>query len=197
MPYAGPPPYQNPVPQSVKKRPSGWWFALGGVLLVIAAISAGVAAGMVIHFFTSADTSVPMQGVHRVHLPAHTQRMTFSDGTTESCVAREPNGPAVTFRPFGRSSQAERHASDFARFDTGDGTLLFLCSGSATDTLWITAVPRAGTVVRLIVFGAAVPLVVGGIGLVVLLVTSILWITRRPHPTPYAGPPPGTWPGPS
>jgi hypothetical protein len=197
MPYAGAPPGPNPYPQPAgKKRPSGWWFAVGGVLLLLATVSAGIAAGMVVHFFASADMSIPMRGAHRVHLPAHTERMTFSDGSTESCVARTPDGSPIFFQPLGGASDTERHASDFARFDTGDGTVVFLCFGSTTDSLWITGVPHGGSVVRLIVLGAAVPLLVGGTGFVVLLVTSILWITRRPRPTPYAGPPPGYYPGP-
>jgi hypothetical protein len=147
---------------------------------------------MVIRFFVDADTSIPMAGTHRVHLPAHTQRMVFGDGDTEGafCSAHEPRGTAVRFRPLGGESRAEDHASDFARFDTGDGRLVFQCFGSAGDTLWITPVPSRSSLVWLILLGAVGPFVLGGIGVLVLLVTTVLWVSRRPAPAPHA-PPPG------
>ena len=194
-PYAGQPPspapYSSMPPPPPKKRPSPWWFGLGGVLLVLASIALGVAGAMVIHFFVDADTSFPMVGVHRVELPAHTQRMVFSDGDTEGafCSAHEPNGRRVSFNPLGDSSLPDHDVSDFARFDTGDGRLVFQCFGSAADTLWITAVPDFGSLVMLFLLGV-LAFVIGGLGVGVLLVTTVLWFSRRPTPPPYL-PPPG------
>jgi len=196
-PYAGssPYPYPSAVPPAppARKRPSAWWFGVGSILLVIAAGALGVAGGIVVHFFVSADTSFPMQGVHRVHLPAHTERMVFSDGETEQamCTAQEVHGRQIVFRPFGNESPPERDVSDFARFDTGTGDLVFRCAGSPTDTLWITAVPDVSSIVWLALLGVVVPFLVGGIGVVVLLVTTVLWFTRRPAAPAYPVPPPG------
>jgi hypothetical protein len=196
MPYPSQASYPQPygmAPQPPpKKRPSAWWFGVGGILLAVAAISFGVATAMVIKFFVSADTSFPMAGVHRLHLPAHTKRMVFGDANTDTgmCTARQVGGRAVQFRPFADDGTVPTDsASDFATFDTGSGTVVFVCFGSAADTMWVTPVPSTGSVIWLAVLGGVVPFVLGATGFIVLLVTAVLWFSRRPRPAPYAGPP--------
>jgi hypothetical protein len=188
MPYAGSGGYQvPPPPPRPRRRVSGWWWGLGVGLLVVAAVLVGAGAGIAISFMRSADASFPMQGTHRVELPAHTRRMVIGDGTTESCIGREWHGPRIAFRALGAAHPESLTASDFATFDTGDGHLVFRCFGSATDTVWVLPVPDRGRVVTVVLLTLALPALLGAAGFVVLLVTTLVWFSRRPQP--YAGPP--------
>ena len=61
--------------------------------------------------------------------------------------------------------------------------------GNGSATVRVVPLPSAGQVLEL-GLGGFLAMLVGGVGFVVLLVTTILWISRSPH-----APPPGAPPG--
>lgn len=196
MPYVGPSGYPVPPPPVQRRRPvSGWWFGLGVGFLVLAAVGVGAGAGIALGFLRSADTSFSMQGVHRVELPPHTRRMLVGGAGVESCLGREVHGREVFFRDLGGATPRSPTASAFATFHTGDGHLLFRCFGSGTGTVWVLPVPSPHRVVTVVLLTLALPALLALTGVVVLLVATLVWFSRRP--TAYTGPPVSGAPPPS
>jgi hypothetical protein len=209
-PYAGPSPYPALPPIPVKKRPGWWWFVVGGVLMLAAAVVFGIALARFLQTIAHTDARFPAAGVHRVELPAHVRRGVYGIEVEPRprCSATDGSGAPIRFQaPDDRFTYDQWVA--LVTFDTGDGHLTFTCSdrGGVTD-LRVAQVPSGDDFARLGLVGVGVPLLLGGAGFLVVLVTGILWFTRRtqrPVPTygmlpggPYQPPggyPPGPPPG--
>jgi len=186
--YPGTPSSQ---PTGPKPRPSAAWFAVGGALLLVAAIFFGVSVGRLVHRLGHADAEFSGPGVHRVTLTPQVERAVFVQGRYR-CQAVDGTGATVRFvRPDGSATYGSWHW--LATFQTGDGNLTFRCHGAHGSTR-ITALPSIGMIFSTLLLGILIPLLLGGLGFVVLLVTAILWITRRPTVPPPTVPPPATWP---
>ncbi len=70
-------------------------------------------------------------------------------------------------------------------FDTGDGHLTLTCHGSPPGSeVRISPSPRGEVFLSLIAFGILLPLGLGGAGLLVLLVTTVLWLSGTPRTRP-------------
>lgn len=183
-PYGTPsgyPPGHGPLPPP-KKRPSGWWFVLGGAL-VVAAAAVGVAMFVwVLSSFLETDAKVPADGQpHVVTVETDGDRtLWLQDGTGQSCdVVDTRTGEAVAQDPligsYQRSdSDGEWHAT--GSFDPGSGTLEVTCTGGGTAL--VAPAPQIGSFAIGILLTILVPLGLGLAGLVVLLVTGILWAVR-------------------
>lgn len=189
-PHSAYPGSAPPPPGAAKPRPSAAWFAVGGVLLLVAAIFFGVAVVRLVHTFGHTDAEFSGPGPLELSVTPDVQRALYVKGRFR-CRAVDSSGTAVQFRtPTGTATYGEWHWR--ATFDTGTGRLEFRCHGPGSAR--ISTVPDVGTVLSTLVLGILLPLVLGGLGFVVLLVTTVLWITRRPTLPPPAVPPAAAWP---
>src|SRR4051812_1974535 len=199
MPYRPHSEYPSPYqPQAVvKKRPSWVWFLVGGLLMVAAAVIAGVTFIRLGLDISRTDAVFPASGVHAVNLPADSQRgLYIEEGhTLPRCNVSDSSGNPLQFRrPDSRFTYNQWVAVRV--FDTGSGSLQFDCGQGQSGQLRIAQVLTDGDLARAGVIGFFVPLVIGGIGFVIVLVTAILFFTRRRQNGP-PGPPPGWQPAPA
>lgn len=186
-PYAAPAPLPSaPVPPPARPRPSGWWFVVGGGLIL-----AGVAIGVGIFVWTikgflDVDTTVPADGrAHLVLLEPGEQKMLWVheyDAARCSIVDRA-TGTGVGYSPvtgtFTRSTGGAEWVGD-RRFDSGSGQLEVTCDRSGGPAQ-IGAVPRIGTFVGGVFATILAPLLLGAIGLVVLIVTGVKYAAGAPR----------------
>jgi hypothetical protein len=171
----------TPVPAApgTKPRPSAAWFGVGVALVIVAAVFAGVGIGRVVHTVTHRDAEFGGPGLHRVTLTPDATRAVFvqSGGRHVRCVAVDGSGRRVRFdRPSGSATYDGWRW--VATFDTGDGSLVFHCAGRGAGSVRIQGLPSIGMVFSTLLLGILLPLVLGGAGLLVLLITTILWIVR-------------------
>lgn len=178
----------TPPRTPAKVRPSAWWFALGGGLLA-AAVASGIALfAWTLSGFLSTDASVPADGApHRVAVEHDDDLMLWADETTVA--------PACTVIDLatGTTVAQREPAGEFRRQVGGDGDWLGVAvvDGGVEDlevtceqlstppsAVEIGPVPSLGSFGLGLAATIVVPLVLGGLGLVVLLVTGILWSTR-------------------
>lgn len=181
MSHHPPPPYAGPPP---KYRPRARWFVVGGVLLVLAPVVLVAALFTVLAPLFSEDAVFPADGSqHSVSLPAGEERAVFTgQGALVRCAALDGSGEQVDLRSVGGSFTVNDWEA-VARFDTGDGDLTFACEGSGTNgDVRIGAIPSMGSFAGGLVIGIVGPLLLGGAGLTILVVTGILWATRQPRP---------------
>ena len=131
--------------------------------------------------FAAAETPV------QVELPAGEERALFSNtGFSADCTAVDGSGADVTFRPV-TGEFTFNEWSAVSRFDTGDGDLTFTCEGEFQDSeVRIAQLPSTGVFVAGIVIGIVAPLVLGLLGLLMLIVTAVLYGTGAPRQKPGA-----------
>lgn len=194
------PPYQPPygVPSGYppghpglprKPRPSGWWFVLGGALLV-AAVVAGIALFVwTVSGFLDTDARVPADGrPHRVTVGTDGDRMLWAPrGSAERCaiVDLATGGPIALDPAGGRydRSDGDGRWRGVARFDPGSGRLEITCTAAdryGADVL-VGKAPRLASFVAGLLATVLVPLALGLAGLGVVIVTGILFATRAPR----------------
>ncbi len=185
-PYGGQPPYGPPPPYGAppkKPRPRAVWFVVGGVLLALAPIIFVGALFSVLRPLTQEDAvfgvdETPVQ----VDLPAHEERAVFfEDLSGGQCNAVDGTGAAIDFRSVtGDFTYNEWTAA--ARFDTGDGDVTFTCQGATgSEQVRIAQLPSTGTFVAGLLVGVLAPIILGLVGLLILVITGVLWATRPPR----------------
>ncbi|MBC9732272.1 hypothetical protein [Nocardioides marmotae] len=185
-------------PDPRKPRPSAWWFALGGGLL-LAAVAAGVALFVsTLSAFLETDATVPADGApHTVTVPTDRDRVLWldPDEAVRCQVVDGATGRPVVMSPVGADLQKSDGDGEWraaARFHPGSGDLEVTCTdgaGDGTDTgtgidtgeAQVGPAPSVGGFIGSIVLAITVPLVLGLAGLVVLLVTVVRWATGRPR----------------
>lgn len=190
------PPYAAPPATTAKKRPSAAWFAVGGALMLVATVLFGVTVFHFVRTISHTDAEFPAVGRQVVTVPAHTERGLFvrEGQAVPRCQGSDGSGSPLLFRrPAGTFTYGQWVAVRV--FDTGDGTLVFSCPLSSGSRLRVAPMPSSGDFARLGLIGILLPLAMGGLGFVVVVVTAILWFTRRPAVSP-PGPPPAWAPGP-
>ena len=179
-----PPPPQRP-PQ--KPRPSGWWFVVGGGLMLVGLVVGVTAFVLLFRGLLTTDASVPVDGEgHRVSVPTDGDRLLWAD--TE---AQRPQC-TVTDRESGREIPLETPHGDFERneqtavrsFDSGSGDLDITCDGDPDTEVEIGPAPSIRSFVGGILAAVLAPLLLGGAGFVIVLVTGVLWSTRPARPKP-------------
>lgn len=188
-PYGGPPPgpYGNPPPYPGgsgprRLRPRARWFVIGGVLLVLAPVVFGVGLFLTLRPLAQEDAVVRADGQpHLVELPAREERALFVDrpvvGT--ACQVVDGAGNQVDLRPVGGDfTFNEWTATD--RFDTADGDLTITCTGDGR--VRVGALPSIGGFAGGLAVAILAPLLLGLTGLVMLVVTGILYATGAPRP---------------
>jgi hypothetical protein len=130
----------------------------------------------------------------QVDLPAGEERAIFYGGPSSAqCNATDGSGAQIDFRSVtGEFTFNEWTAA--ARFDTGDGDVTFSCrSEFGSEEVRIAQLPSTTTFVAGLLVGILVPLLFGLVGLIILIVTGIMWATRPPRPQKGAQPDaPGT-----
>jgi hypothetical protein len=210
MPYRPHSEYRSPydLPQrDRKRRPSVAWFVVGGVLMVAAAVVFGVGVVGFARTITHTDAVFRAAGSHAVSLPPGTERAMFvpEGRPIPLCQVTDGTGTPLHFR---RPDQRFTYNTWVAvrAFDTGDGNIVFTCPPGVGGRIRIAEMPTGGDVARFGVVGVLLPLALGGVGFVMVLVTGILFYTRRPQQPAYGaayggvygapgGPPYGAAPG--
>jgi hypothetical protein len=178
-----PPPVHQPPP---KPRPSGWWFVVGGGLMVVG-LAVGVTAFVLLfRGIMATDASLPVDGVrHRVSVPTDGDRMIWADTRyqrPECTVVDRASGAEIALAPT--SGDFERNDQKaIARFDPGSGDLDVTCEGDTATSVDIGPSPGTAGLVGGILLAVLAPLLLGGLGFVVVLVTGVLWSSRPPRPT--------------
>lgn len=181
-----------------RPRPSGWWFALGGALL-LGAVAAGV--GLLVwtlSSFMETDATVPADGTaHPVAVGTDGDRVLwFPAGVPVSCDVVDTGvdpaggtgggtGGEVPLEPVtGTFEKSDGDGDWFAarRFDPGSGELDVTCtSPGATPDVQVGPAPDIGGFLGSIALTIGVPLALGLAGLVVLVVTGVRWAAGRPR----------------
>lgn len=167
---------------------------MGGALLVLAAVSGVALLVWTLLGFTETDTALPVDGeTHAVTVDADRDRMLWYDEThvrPDCTVADAATGKAIALRAPGATlTRGEGSLSWRAlhRFDPGSGELEVTCAASGGSPgradVEIGPAPRIATMVGGIVAGVLVPVVLGGIGLLVLVVTAVRFATGDPRPS--------------
>lgn len=182
---SGYPPGQSPLP--TKYRPSGWWFVVGGGLIV-AAVAAGIGLFIwTLSAFFSTDATVPADGqTHAVTVGTDGDRMLWRDSAVldpQCTVIDTATGAQVDLRPVNGDFTRDLHERSWTgafRFDPGSGALDVTCAeGGGVE---IGPAPSIGGFIGGIFASIAVPGLLGLFGLATLLVTGILWSSRPAKP---------------
>lgn len=187
QPYAQPPYSQPPRPPR-RRRPSAWWFALGAALLVLTPIVFGVSLFLTLRPLAQQDGVLPADGSpHQVSVPAGEDRALFTDGPSASegsCQVLDGSGQPLDLRPVqGDFTYHQWQATE--RFNTGDGDLTLTCTSAASQSnVRVAQLPSTRGFVSGLLVGVLVPLLLGGLGLLCLLITTILFATGRPRHEP-------------
>lgn len=197
--YAAPPPGAGPRPP--KSRPRKRWFAVGALLLVAAAVVFGVGLWWTLRGATTTDAVVDATASDvGVGVEPGTRRMLYADqdDPVVDCRLTDADGETIELDP----SRVDTTVTTEGRTWTGRATFT-----SATAEITVRCDGPSGALVRIgsplggsFAVGIALtilgPLVLGGAGLVVLLVTTVLWLSRPPRqaaPPGRPSPPPPAW----
>lgn len=188
-----PPAYATPQ----KPQPRARWFVLGGVLIVLGIVIAVLLGIFAIGSATTTDAVVPTDGgAQAVRSPGGETRMLFSAAgePTPRCRVADAQGAEIPLRGLSGSatvSTGGRSWEGFARVDApADGRLSVLCTSDPTSTDRSVRVGAPLEVTGSFGLGlagllASIFLISGG-GVVVLVVTTIVWFVRQPRPA-YPG----------
>ncbi|WP_139981964.1 hypothetical protein [Nocardioides litoris] len=180
-PYAAP-----PQPPAGKPRPRARWFGVGVLLLVLAAASLAGGLFLALAPLAQEDAVVTVgQGPVMVEVPPGEERALFTeDGRQVSCTATDADGATVELRPVSSTTTVNEWTAR-ERFDTGAGDVVLDCtaSGNGTDArVRIGEVPSGDRIAAGLVLAIGGSTVLGLAGLVVLVVTGVLWLTRPARP---------------
>ncbi len=186
QPPSGPP----APPPGYRPRPR--WFVVGALLIVLAAATFGGGLWLVLGPLLREDAVITAgEGPVEVDLPAGEERALFTrDGEPVSCTATDVDGEPVELRRVSADFTTGDWTADL-RFDTGAGDVTFDCAsppaaGPASEVR-IGRVPSMRAFVGGLLVAVLGPIVLGLAGLVVLVVTGILYVVRPPRPREVAG----------
>jgi hypothetical protein len=171
-------------------------------MIVVAGVLFGITVFHFARTIAHTDAVFPASGVHAVTLPAHERRGLYvvEGDPVPQCRVVDGTGSPLFFERLNGDFTYDRWVA-VRSFDTGDGRLTFTCTQSFGQEIRIAKIPSARDFARLGILGILLPLGTGGLGLAVLIVTGILWYTRRPgattgwQPYPPGGPMPPYPPG--
>lgn len=183
------PAYQKPVPS--RRRPSAWWFAVAGVMML-----AGIATGVLLIVqtvagFLETDATIPADGrVHAVTVGTDRDRMVWVDQSDERPDCRIVDAATgEEIRPVGlgstsyTKSSGRREWQGDGTFDPGSGDLEVTCAQRG-GPIQIGPEPEFGRFFGSLAAGIIIPILLGGGGFVLLIVIAILFATGRPRNVP-------------
>ncbi|MEO9324912.1 hypothetical protein ABFT23_15565 [Nocardioides sp. C4-1] len=176
-PAYGPPPRR-------KYRPRARWFVVGGVLLVLAVVVFVAALVWVLRPLTQEDAVfAAADGPVTLDLPADERRGIYQrDGEPVRCTAATPDGATIEVSRVTADVTYDEWTA-VEQLTTGDGGVVLTCESDVEGAeVRVAGVPSTGGIVAGVVVGVVGPLLLGGAGFVVLLVTTILWATRPARP---------------
>ncbi|WP_341924392.1 hypothetical protein [Nocardioides psychrotolerans] len=186
-PYGGQQPYVAPPPPPRRRRPSGWWFALGGAMVVGAIVAFIGLLVWTLTGFMDVDARITADDTPQsVVVDTESDVLLWADPSAPDldCVVVDTStGSEVRGRSPGGSftrSLDGREWEGVARYDAGSGRLEVTCP-AALGEVEVGPAPAIGSFVGGIFATILVPLVLGGLGLVVLIVTGVLFATGRPR----------------
>lgn len=177
--------HPEPHPPTAKKRPGIRWFVIGGLLLVLAVAVFVVGLVLTIKAATHTDATFDTaDGPASVEVDADTDRMLFvpSGVAGPDCSVEDGSGS----RPLGNPSATTTVTTGgeewvgFATFDSGDGDLRITCESASPVDVRVGPPLGAGFVAGLLLT-ILLPLVLGLSGFAVLIVTTVLFVTRSPN----------------
>lgn len=178
-----------------RRRPSKWWFVLGGALLVLAvAVFVGGLIWTIVGVSKTDGTFDADGQPASVTSPADKKRMLFveDDGSTTepTCTVADGSGEERDLDDVTGRVTVSTGSGDWlgiATFDSGDGDLTVTCTASDPGTEMRIGAPLGFGFAAGLVISIALPMVLGAIGILILLVTTILFVTRPSRQTPAAG----------
>lgn len=177
-----------PPPPARQRRPSGWWFVAGGALVVSAIVAFAALFAWTLMGFLETDATLEADGQpHLVSVPTDQDRMLWADQTVsrpECQIVDTRTDELLELRPvsgtFTRSNGSSGDWTGVSRFDPGSGRLEVTCQGvHAGAVVEIGPTPALGSFVVGLLATILVPLALGGSGVVVLIVTGVLFATGR------------------
>jgi hypothetical protein len=178
------PPYGGVAPAR-RRRPSAWWFVVGGGLVLTAVVAGvGLFVWTLAGFLDSDATLDADGGTHAVRVDGDERRMLWTDDDfTQSCQLLDSRSDEVVdtdpVRGSFTRSEGGAHWTGQSTFDPGSGELEVTCSGGGS--VIIGPAPAKDSFVLGLLATIFVPLLLGGSGLVILIVTGILFATGRPR----------------
>ena len=123
----------------------------------------------------------------QLDLPPGEERAISTDSAPVDCSAVDGTGEAVEFRPIDPEFTWNQWTA-LARFDTGDGQVKFTCTGPAGSHLQLAPLPSPDRFVAGTLVGVWGPLLLGGIGLLMLIITGVRYARGAPRDQPDATP---------
>lgn len=189
-----PQPYTPYAVSAPKPRPKPLWFVVGAVLLVLGIVIGVVVIVIAVRNATLEDGVITANGqAAAVESPANEKRMLFvqSGHAPPNCSLVDGSGQALLKRAIVDNITVTTGGQEwraFAQIDSsGDGAITITCAPVTGDVAQVRvgqpvdAASLGGTVLA----GLGVLVLLGGSGFLVLLVTSILWFTRKPAAPAY------------
>jgi hypothetical protein len=191
VPQPGQPPvypaYQKSVPS--RRRPSAWWFAVAGLLML-----AGIAIGVLlivqaVRTFTDVDATIQADGeTHAVSVDADQDRMVWiHPSEPQRCVIMDAeSGTPVDLDDVSASYTKDVGSGEWegsSRFDPGSGDLEITCEATGGE-IQIGPAPEFGKFFGSLAAGIIIPILLGGGGFVLLILIAILYATGRPRNVP-------------
>lgn len=182
------PAYQKPVPS--RRRPSGWWFVVAGLMMV-----AGVAIGVLlivqtVRAFVDVDATIEPDGETRsIVVDTDKDRMVWIHAFDQPVcsIVDADTGVEVRQKPLGNTeytkSAGGREWTGDTTFDPGSGRLEVTCDASG-GPIQIGPAVGFGSFFGGLAAGILIPLVLGGGGFVLLVLIAILYATGRPRDVP-------------
>lgn len=181
------PPYGAPPPKR-RRRPSAWWFVVGGGLVVVAIVAFVGLFAWTLTGFLDTDATVDADGrPETVRLEGDDRRMLWlQDDVAQTCGVADPDTgdeiPTRTVTGDFTRSEGDDGWTGALTFGPGSGRVEITCTGGGTAI--VGPAPAIGSFVTGLLATIFVPLLLGGTGLVVLIVTGVLFATGRPRKDP-------------
>lgn len=181
------PPYGAP-PRERRRRPSAWWFAVGGTLVLVAIVVFVAVFAWTLTGFLDTDATVDADGrPETIRLEGDDRRMLWlQDGVAQTCTVADPDtGDEVPTRSVGGDFNRSEGGTDWTgsvTFASGSGSVEITCTGGGT--VIVGPAPAIGSFVVGLLATIFIPLLLGGTGVVILIVTGVLFATGRPRKDP-------------
>lgn len=186
-PGFAPPPFPPPRPR--RRRPSKWWFVVGTVL-VVGAVAVGVSlfAWTLTNFITVDATVRADAQPHQITLEDDRERMLWGrEALSPDClIVDDQSGEEVVFSPISGSFTKSDSSGDWvgiSRFDPGSVHLTVTCTAAGGDAQ-IGRALQIGSFVGGIFATILIPLILGGLGILVLIITTVFFALGRPRDEP-------------